>query len=141
MNTRIPLVTGLVFLLCAASAYPWSNGQSGNAATNLPEECDSPPYSTHDWVAEQALLLLPAEESAWLIPHRTTYLLGTEAPDNDNIPPECGTPNSGYDDRRKGHSVAWEADGRGFHVLNGVKQDRAAVRILQGRYRIPGRRQ
>ena len=40
-------------------SYGWGNGQSGNASTNKPEECISPPYSTHDWIADQALELLP----------------------------------------------------------------------------------
>jgi hypothetical protein len=76
-----------IFLfLFPISAVAWQNGQSGNAATDEPSECASPPYSTHDWIADHALALLPANERAWLEPHKALYLLGTEAPDNDDIP-------------------------------------------------------
>lgn len=71
-------------------AVGWSNGPDGNANTNIASECTNPPYTTHDWVAEHALLLLPENERAWLMPHLTMYLLGTEAPDNDDIPASCG---------------------------------------------------
>lgn len=113
------LIVLLAFLPLAS--FGWGNGQSGNASTNLPEECISPPYSTHDWIADNALELLPASEKAWLSPHKTMYLLGTEAPDNRHIPIECNTPHSGYDDRGKGHSVEWSAD---WTMIN----DRPAVR-------------
>ena len=71
--------------------------------------------------------MLPAEERAWLDPHRNLLLLGTEAPDNDDIPLACGVPHSGYDDRRRGHSVEWLDDGSNFvpHP-NGGLRDRAA---------------
>ena len=45
-----------------------------------------------------------------MLRHRTFYLLGTEAPDNAQIPAECGAPNTGYDDRSRGHSVDWSGD-------------------------------
>ncbi len=104
----------LLFLLL------WGNGQAGNASTNQPAECASPPYSTHDWVADHALALMP--ENYWLHEHRVMYLLGTEAPDNDDIPIECGAPHTGYDDRRRGHSVDWDSD----HA--NMTNDRAAMR-------------
>ena len=92
------LYLGIVgFVGCPSSVLAWGNGQSGNATTNQPSECAIPPYSTHDWVAENALELLPDPEAAWLIPHRTLYRLGTEAPDNNDIPDSCGAPNNGYD--------------------------------------------
>jgi len=76
-------------------------------------------------VADHALALLPADERAWMEPHKTLYLLGTEAPDNDNIPAECGAPNTGYDDRRLGHSVEWNSD------YSEMIKDRAAKRALE----------
>lgn len=79
----------------------WGNGPQGNTQTNQANECSSPPYSTHDWIADKALSLLPEKERQWIEPHKTLYLLGTEAPDNDQIPEECNAPNTGYDDRRK----------------------------------------
>ena len=109
----------------AAVTLAWSNGPAGNATTNLASECDDPPYATHDWIADHALALLPTEEAAWLQPHRTMYLLGTEAPDNDDIPVACGAPNTGYDDRRRGHSVDWNDD------HSEMVEDRAAFRALQ----------
>ena len=58
-------------LLIATPVHSWSNGQAGNAATDQVEECDSPPYATHDWIADHALALLPDNEKAWLLPHKT----------------------------------------------------------------------
>ena len=78
-------------------------------------------------IADHALDLLPAAEQAWLLPHETLYLLGTEAPDNDDIPASCGAPNTGYDDRRSGHSVEWMSDLSSF--LTG--RDRAARRAQE----------
>jgi hypothetical protein len=99
------LTTALILL--PQSSQGWGNGQSGNAQTDEASECSSPPYSTHDWIADHALALLPTEERAWLEPHKTLYLLGTEAPDNNDIPDACNGPNNGYDDRRRGHSITW----------------------------------
>ncbi len=110
-------------------ATAWSNGPAGNAQTNLPEGCTQPPYATHDYVADYGLMLLSAGECDWLMPHRVMYLLGKEAPDNDDIPIECNSPNTGYDDRRKGQSVEWAADGSGFAVVGEKLIDRAAVRV------------
>ena len=124
------------FLLLAVLVPPlalgWPNGPSGDAATDDDHpHCDLVPYSTHDWVADQALALLTAEESAWLTSHKKLFLLGTEAPDNRKIPNSCGAPNNGYDDRRKGHSVEWKADASGFAKRNGRKKNRAAFRAQQ----------
>src|SRR5207247_8220664 len=84
----------VICVLAAGNAFPWNNGPSGKANTNAPGECTDPPYSTHDWIAEHGLMLLPQNEREWLMPHKALYLLGTEAPDNDNIPTECGGPNN-----------------------------------------------
>ena len=118
-------------LLLPAQVLAWGNGQSGNAQTNQADECANPPYSTHDFVADHALFMLPEHERQWLEQRRTFYLLGTEAPDNDDIPVACGTPNTGYDDRHKGHSVEWSGDWTDFRQTNGVKKDRAASRAQE----------
>lgn len=121
---------GAAALLCSGSstgASAWNNGPSGNARTDEAGECASPPYATHDWIADHALALLPAAERAWLEPHKALYLLGTEAPDNPNIHADCNGPNTGYGDTGAGHSVEWESDGSGF--VEG--RDRAAFRAQQ----------
>ena len=41
------LIVSCLFMI---HSNAWQNGQSGNAATDDAGECDSPPYSTHDWV-------------------------------------------------------------------------------------------
>ena len=115
-------------ILCWLLIFPvmgraWGNGQAGNAQTDKPSECGSPPYSTHDWVADMAMQLLPLHERLWFQKHRAMLLLGTEAPDNSRIPVECEAPNTGYDDRRKGHSVEWS----GTRMV----KDRAAVRARE----------
>ncbi len=123
--TRPRLLFFLVFSIYSAPTLPWSNGPSGNAGTDDPSECANPPYATHDWVADHALALLPDTEKAWLLPHKAVYLLGTEAPDNNDIHDGCATPHSGYDDRRSGHSVGWAAD------WSGMIEDRAARRAQE----------
>jgi hypothetical protein len=113
------------------TATAWGNGPPGNATTNKPSECDSPPYSTHDWIADHAVALLPEVERAWLYPLKSFYLLGTEAPDNDKIPAGCNAPNTGYDDRNKGHSVSWLPDWSDFSPKENGKDDRAAWRAQE----------
>ena len=114
----------LLLALITTPALAWTNGTNG--------QCPAPGYSTHDWIADHARAMLPAEERAWLDPHRNMLLLGTEAPDNDDIPASCGAPHSGYDDRRRGHSVEWLADGSNFapHPSGGLR-DRAARRARE----------
>ncbi len=109
---RRPLMIAIGVLVLVGSPTglrSWSNGPAGNATTNEASECASPSYATHDWIADHARDLLPPAEQAWLTPHRTMYLLGTEAPDSRNIPAACGAPHTGYDDRIRGHSVDWNA--------------------------------
>ena len=125
------LFLATTMLIIPSLAMAWSNGQKGNATTNKASECSDPPYATHDWIADRALALLPDEEKAWLSPHKTLYLLGTEAPDNKKIPSQCEAPNNGYDDKMKGHSVEWEADWSDFKVKNNRKRDRAARRAQE----------
>jgi hypothetical protein len=115
----------LVLLVSPAPALSWTNGQPGNASTDQPAECSKPPYSTHDWIAEHALALLPDDEKVWLVPHKAMYLLGTEAPDNRLITVSCKSPHRGYDDRSQGHNVRWSAD---FKTMT---KDRAPVRAQE----------
>ncbi len=115
----------IVVLLVSPTVHGWSNGPNGNATTDELEECGSPPYATHDWIADHALALLPDDEQVWLLPDIASFLLGTEAPDNDDIPEACNAPHTGYDDRRLGHSVEWNAD------WTKMVRDRAAVRAQE----------
>lgn len=114
-----------MFAAWTASGAAWNNGPSGNAATNQPAECATPPYATHDWIADHAVDLLPYAEKAWLVPHKAMYLLGTEAPDNRTISTACASPNRGYDDRSRGHSIEWN------DVATEMLNDRAAVRAQE----------
>lgn len=117
----VPFV--LAVILTPLGAFAWNNGGAGSR---------TPGYATHDWIAEHAMMLLPENERAWLEPHRDAYLLGTEAPDNANIPASCGTPHTGYDDRGSGHSVEWAADFSDFvSDGQGGKKDRAARRARE----------
>lgn len=122
----------LFAILLPSLAIAWNNGQSGEARTELPEHCDDPPYSTHDWIADHALDMLPDDEKEWLVPHRAMYLIGTEAPDNSNILASCGSPHTGYGDTGSGHSVDWNADHSGWALRDdGTLQDRAARRAQE----------
>jgi hypothetical protein len=115
------------FILASLVIVPWLLAWNNGGSTDQVAECSDPPYATHDWVAEHALMLLPEPERAWLMPHKVLYLLGTEAPDNKTIPTECGGPHSGYDDRLRGHSVEWKGDWSDFVA----KKDRAARRAQE----------
>lgn len=119
------LTVGIIIMLSILSTnvHAWKNGQDGNASTDKPSECSNPPYSTHDWIADQALSLMPSDY--WLNNHKTMYLLGTEAPDNSQIPTECNTPHTGYNDRGSGHSVEWD------ETCNCMIVDRAAARAKE----------
>jgi nucleoid-associated protein YgaU len=125
--------TSLIVLLTLDMSYSWNNGPSGDASTDEDHpSCENIPYSTHDWIADQARALLPEEERSWLNDNKKLYLLGTEAPDNREIPDSCNAPNNGYDDRSSGHSVKGNDDFSSFFIdSNGNKQDRAAFRAKE----------
>jgi hypothetical protein len=125
MRLRPVRLAVLLVLLVTSPALAWTNGRPGNANTDTSAECSDPPYATHDWVAEQALMLLPEAERDWLMPFKAVYLIGTEAPDFKHIPTGCQTPHPGYDDRSSGHSVEWPATG------SNMVKDRAAQRAQE----------
>jgi hypothetical protein len=110
---RAPLALILLALL-PPQALAWSNGPKINARTDSPAECASPPYATHDWIADHALAMVPDAEKAWLLPHKALYLLGTEAPDNLQIHSSCAGPHRGYGDAGPGHTIEWRNDMSGF---------------------------
>ncbi|UCG85759.1 MAG: zinc dependent phospholipase C family protein [Gemmatimonadota bacterium] len=101
--------TLLLLIVIAVSLEAWSGGSSGVAYTKRRSEYSNPPYSIHDWIADNARALLPSEERAWLEPFRSAYLLGTEAPEHADIPVACGAPNTGYGDRYGG-GAQWSKD-------------------------------
>ena len=92
MNTLLMTVMGsastvfsrVAILLCAFAVFTpvaltgsdaWSNGgYSGDVS--------HPDYGTHDWIAEAALELQTGNSSFLSSTYHTSYLLGTEAPDN-----------------------------------------------------------
>ena len=122
----------LLATLVPIVAFSWNNGQDGNARTNLASECADSPYSTHDWIADHALDMLPDNEKAWLTPHRAMYLLGTEAPDNSTIHESCNSPHRGYGDTGSGHSVDWNVDHTAWELRDdGTLLDRAARRAQE----------
>ena len=125
--TTAQLAIALALFVLPQSALAWNNGPSGNARTDEPSECQSPGYATHDWIADHALAMLSDQEQAWILPHKTLYLLGTEAPDSSQIPAACGGPNTGYGDTGLGHSVEWNSDFTGF--VDG--RDRCAQRARE----------
>ena len=125
MTRFTPFVAAAFVAGAYAGLQAWNNGPSGNTTTNTVAECVNAPYSTHDWIADHAIASLPDEEKAWLVPHKSLYLLGTEAPDNRTIATACKTPNRGYDDRAAGHSIEWN------DALTEMVNDRAAVRAQE----------
>lgn len=130
MKARNPTVLLLVSLCVSypSSAFCWNNGPSGDAATDEDHpNCDVVPYATHDWIADHARALLPQQERQWVDQNIKLYFLGTEAPDNDDIPDTCNAPGNGYDDRNQGHSIEWNSD------HSEMVTDRAAFRA-KGEY-------
>ncbi|MEQ8226839.1 MAG: zinc dependent phospholipase C family protein [Rhodospirillales bacterium] len=91
-----------LLVLLSDPALAWKNGPPGNKVTNNAADCRVPPYSTHDWIADQAREMLPPDARAWLDPHRVLMLIGTEAPDYAKIQAFCGAPNRGYNDTGQG---------------------------------------
>jgi hypothetical protein len=76
------------------NAAAWSNGGFSSDPNN-------PDYGTHDWIAEHAMMMLPANESAWLSNNRNAFLYGTEAPDSSSASFEG---HSGYGDTGHHHN-------------------------------------
>ena len=94
----LTLIPATLLLFTTPPALAWKNGPPGNKITNRAAECGNPPYSTHDWIAEHGLALLPAAVRDWLTPHRVLLIIGTEAPDTTKINSFCSVPHGGYDD-------------------------------------------
>ncbi len=93
-------------LLATARVSAWSNGRySGDPA--------HPDYGSHDWIAQHSLDWLPPTEKQFFSDHLTSYLYGTELPDNS------GTPD-GVGDTTK-HHIYFSASGT-------VADDASAVR-------------
>ena len=115
MRIRLFVLSCLCILLFVHPAHAWQNSPfEGGASTDNPSKCNNPPYATHDWIADHALAPLQDDEKEWLLPHKTMYLLATEALDNKKIPTECNGPHTGYKDKHKGHCAEWKSDFSGF---------------------------
>ncbi|MBI4919353.1 zinc dependent phospholipase C family protein [archaeon] len=56
----------------------WENG---GRTKNIKD----PKYGLHDWIAEEAVKMLPENEKEWINQNMPAFLLGTEAPDNQVI--------------------------------------------------------
>lgn len=124
MTRPVVTILAAIFLSLTAAgpAQAWKNGPPNNKVTNSERDCAKPPYSTHDWVADQARALLPGDAGAWLEPHLNMLLIGTEAPDYAKIEIHCGAPNRGYNDTGQGrHDLRFDDFGT-------VIYDRPAVR-------------
>jgi hypothetical protein len=105
------LSTLLLLVILAVSLEAWSGGPGGVTLTGRMDDCGDAMHSVHDWIADHARALLPPEERAWLDPFRNMYLLGTKAPEHRDIPPTCGTPNTGYGDRYSGDPPGTDSAG------------------------------
>ena len=97
-----PVAAVALLVMLSGPALAWKNGPPDNKVTNSAADCLTPPYSTHDWIADQAREMLPPAARAWLTPHHALMLIGTEAPDYAKIRLQCGVPNQGYNDTGQG---------------------------------------
>jgi len=99
-------VLSVSLCMAAGRVGAWSNGgYSGDPA--------HPDYGTHDWIAQHALDWLPPTEKQFFNDHLTSYLYGTELPDNS------GTPD-GVGDTTKHHIY--------FSASGAIADDASAVR-------------
>jgi hypothetical protein len=95
MRLRIFLFSLVLVFLTSLHGTAWSNG--GNSANP-----DNPDYGTHDWIAENAVNFLPANDSVWIKNNMVAYLIGTEAPDNSEVA-AAYTTEKVYGDKSSGH--------------------------------------
>ena len=72
----LTLTPFVVSLVAPSTSFAWENG-------GRTRKLNDPKYGTHDWIAEEALKMLPEDERNWV--DLRLYLLGTEAPDNQKI--------------------------------------------------------
>jgi hypothetical protein len=91
------------------SVHGWSNGGWSTDPTN-------PKYGTHDWIAQHALGWLPDGEKQFIANNLSTYLYGTELPDNPNAP-------DGIADTSKHHVY--------YYATSSLQDDSSAVRAQQ----------
>ena len=116
-NKRFALATAILLLatlilatnVSSSRVWAWSNGGYSGDQTH-------PAYGTHDWVAQHALDWLPAQEKQFFADHLSSYLYGTELPDN-------GTEPGGVGDTTKHHVY--------FYANGSLQDDAAAVRARQ----------
>lgn len=120
--SRLSLLTVAALFVISAPSHAWKNGPPDNKVTNSAADCQSPPYSTHDWIADHGRALLATDERAWLDPYRRLYLIGTEAPDYAEIQEGCGTPHRGYNDTGGGrHDLRFDASGAVTYTMPALR--------------------
>jgi hypothetical protein len=111
---RISSFLLLIIILSSYSfqvVYSWSNGGFSTNPSN-------PNYGTHDWIAQHALDWLPNTSKQYIIDHLSTYLYGTELPDNGQAPDGIGDTTD--------HHV--------YYYANGTLQDDSAANRASTEY-------
>lgn len=105
------LILGLLLgaFSSVSGVFGWSNGGFSVDPAN-------PDYGTHDWIAQHASDWLPTGEKQFILDNLSSYLYGTELPDNGGAP-------DGIGDTTK-HHVYYHADGS-------LQDDAAAVRAQE----------
>ncbi len=68
-------ITALAILILSVPVNAWSNG-------GFSADPDRPDYGIHDWIADKALSFQTADVQFLLTTYHSSYLIGTEAPDN-----------------------------------------------------------
>jgi hypothetical protein len=80
-------VFSIIFLIFSSFSsqvvLAWSNGGYSSNPSN-------PDYGTHDWIAQHALDWLPIIVKQYILDYLSTYLYGTELPDNGQAPDGIG---------------------------------------------------
>lgn len=110
--------TGLLALMalacCLAPAWPWANGAAPRSG--------GIPFGTHDWLAWEAVQLLPEQSRWWLVQNDDALCLGTSAPDNKQDATGFADVED-YQDRPRHHVY--------FSIYGPCADFASALRVLQ----------
>lgn len=119
-TTTFALVITLISIIPIISipVLAWENGDSSDIYYGVR-------FGSHDWIADHAMNMLPANNRTWYTgKYRTYFLTGTEAPDNSGI--DLGGGLTGYGDKVLHHNY-YLPD----HSGTNASEDDASVRCQE----------
>lgn len=113
---KILFSTLITALLVAQPSSAWHNGKRTTSVNNHY-------FGGHDYIAWKAYRLAAVDvDLSWIKQNDKAFFLGTEVPDNGNLPVIGG--ENGYGDTLQCHCINYDTQGN-------VTKDRAALRAQQ----------